>query len=360
MSDFYSQNDYRSYLQHHGIKGMHWGEQNGPPYPLSTKVHNMVVRNRARRAEKRREKILHDPKKLVKHAPEFTKEEIDNAVAKLDSIDQARRRIRPTAKEVAAAKKAEAAQRNAADNQLAKKIDKYAPNAAALEKNVEKFNNQELREAIDRVNNRQRVFDTKISEMNRPKRFLDTGLGYMNTGIDIAKKIKEIKSLLTPKYDENGFTEDQRMAYLRVKKAQKDGVEWLAGDQKALNNYISIQKDNRSVAKEADKAKKDKNFEILRNEIAKKDREIEALQESLDIAMRQNVSGANGRRGRRWRQQATAATEACCTSMSQAEQEMENDYTYAFQMSSEHTRDRSFAMSGVDEILSVKFSDISI
>ena len=356
MSDFYSQNDYRSYLQHHGIKGMHWGEQHGPPYPLSTKVHDMVVRNRARRADKRRQKILHDPRKLVKYAPEFTKEEIDNAVAKLDSIDQARKRIKPTAKEITAAKKAEAAQRNTADSQLAKKIDKYAPNAAALEKNISQFNNQELREAIDRVNNRQRVFDTKISEMNRPKRFLDTGLGYMNTGIDIAKKIKEIKSLLTPKYDENGFTEDQRMAYLRVKKAQKDGVEWLAGDQKALNNYLSIQKDNRSVAKEADKAKKDKNFENLRNEIAERDREIEALQESLNIAMSQNVSGANGRRARRWRHQATASTEACCTSMNQAEQEMGNDYTYIFQMGSDY----EIHHSSIDEILSVKFSDIVI
>lgn len=24
-----------TYLQHHGIVGMHWGKKNGPPYPLS-------------------------------------------------------------------------------------------------------------------------------------------------------------------------------------------------------------------------------------------------------------------------------------------------------------------------------------
>lgn len=31
-------------LLHHGIKGQHWGEQNGPPYPLSEKQHNKVIK----------------------------------------------------------------------------------------------------------------------------------------------------------------------------------------------------------------------------------------------------------------------------------------------------------------------------
>ena len=31
----YPQNDYRDYLEHHGVKGQQWGVRNGPPYPLS-------------------------------------------------------------------------------------------------------------------------------------------------------------------------------------------------------------------------------------------------------------------------------------------------------------------------------------
>lgn len=31
-------NDYRDYIMHHGIKGMHWGERNGPPYPLDDDI----------------------------------------------------------------------------------------------------------------------------------------------------------------------------------------------------------------------------------------------------------------------------------------------------------------------------------
>lgn len=44
---FYAPNDWwaitHSELYHHGIKGQHWGEKNGPPYPLNGKIHNAIV-----------------------------------------------------------------------------------------------------------------------------------------------------------------------------------------------------------------------------------------------------------------------------------------------------------------------------
>ena len=38
-------NKYPNELYHHGIKGMHWGVRNGPPYPLSPQTHAAVVRS---------------------------------------------------------------------------------------------------------------------------------------------------------------------------------------------------------------------------------------------------------------------------------------------------------------------------
>lgn len=31
-------------IEHHGIKGQKWGVKHGPPYPLSDKAHNSVVK----------------------------------------------------------------------------------------------------------------------------------------------------------------------------------------------------------------------------------------------------------------------------------------------------------------------------
>ena len=41
----YPQNDFRYYLQHHGIPGQKWGIQHGPPYPLSREVNLEIRKN---------------------------------------------------------------------------------------------------------------------------------------------------------------------------------------------------------------------------------------------------------------------------------------------------------------------------
>lgn len=55
MVAYYGNNDWRDYhLAHHGIDGMHWGQSNGPPYPL----HSEQLSSAERRAEKYRSKEL--------------------------------------------------------------------------------------------------------------------------------------------------------------------------------------------------------------------------------------------------------------------------------------------------------------
>lgn len=233
MSTFYPQNDYRGYLSHHGIKGQKWGEQNGPPYPLSTKMHNMVVKGRQKRAEKRRQKILHDPKKLTKHAKEFSKEEIDEAIAKIDSINNAKKRIEPSkrairkqtqkiAKEAKKLDKIISKDKSKAEKKLTKKMEKYAPDAITLEANASKFTPTELKSALERVQTKQKIFDAKMDTLNRPKRMFDLGLGYLETAINTVKKIKEAKNLFTPKYNEFGQTQAEENTQRIIEKAFKE------------------------------------------------------------------------------------------------------------------------------------------
>lgn len=40
FNNYWPENDYRYYLQHHGILGQKWGERNGPPYPLKANQHS--------------------------------------------------------------------------------------------------------------------------------------------------------------------------------------------------------------------------------------------------------------------------------------------------------------------------------
>lgn len=59
------------FLSHHGIKGMSWGVQNGPPYPLSAGEHKKVIDKAKVKAAA--EKAGEATKKAVKKTAEATK-----------------------------------------------------------------------------------------------------------------------------------------------------------------------------------------------------------------------------------------------------------------------------------------------
>ena len=250
MSTFYPQNDYRGYLSHHGIKGQKWGEQNGPPYPLSTKMHNMVVKGRQKRAEKRRQKILHDPKKLTKHAKEFSKEEIDEAIAKIDSIDQAKRRIKPTkgeirreekrmAKEESKLKAIRTKAEKKAEKKLTKKMEKYGSDPISLEANASKFTPSELRAALERVQTKNKVFDAKMDSLNRPKKMLDLGIGYIDSALNLIDRIKKIRSLLPSDPKTVTSDEEHNDHIFKLIKSGKLSEGALLGNTKAFTAYTT-------------------------------------------------------------------------------------------------------------------------
>lgn len=56
-----------SYLIHHGIKGQHWGIQNGPPYPLDTKTHRKVINKAKETTRKVKESVENYRNSFDKH-----------------------------------------------------------------------------------------------------------------------------------------------------------------------------------------------------------------------------------------------------------------------------------------------------
>ncbi len=54
-------------LYHHGIMGMHWGEQNGPPYPIAPGDHSAEEKRQMRKAARREKAEARKAKKRQKH-----------------------------------------------------------------------------------------------------------------------------------------------------------------------------------------------------------------------------------------------------------------------------------------------------
>lgn len=98
----FSDNDYRGYLEHHGIPGMRWGvrryqNSDGSLTNAGRKRYgDGIAKSRSERkaakaqakAAKRREKILNNPKLLKKHLNEYSDKEINDALKRFDQMSR--------------------------------------------------------------------------------------------------------------------------------------------------------------------------------------------------------------------------------------------------------------------------------
>lgn len=174
MADF---NDMKArgeaFLAHHGVEGQQWGVKNGPPYPLEGAGKKSFIQQRKEvRAEKRRKKILKDPKKIVKYSDEFSPEEIAEALKKIDAVSEVKKRIPKKSK-------------------LSRSEKRKAKDPMTLSKNADKFDKDTFELALDRLKKQRETWDMAIKDAKRPADIIGVGNAYLN---EITSGIGKLKS----------------------------------------------------------------------------------------------------------------------------------------------------------------------
>lgn len=149
-------NDFSSnYLMHHGILGMKWGQQNGPPYPLDAKDHSA--------AEKKAGWM-----KSLKAKSEAKKKEKKRKAA----LEKARKARAEKAKQEKIAKEYEENRQKILKSGKASEVARYKG----------QMTNQELRDALNRINWEKELDSYTAAET---KTNFDKVNGFMNKAKDV-------------------------------------------------------------------------------------------------------------------------------------------------------------------------------
>ena len=222
--EYYGNNDYRDYLAHHGILGMKWGHQNGPPYPLGAGDHSasekkagwrqslsggsgdparrkktlkeVLQEHKAKKAEKQQKAIDEKKKKLVDSAVDqmdahelldkknrklFTDEEIRDVTKKIDDAAESWRAIN--------ARSGTFQPKGITRQQMLEK-----GKASQILKNFDQFSADELNEAANRIAARQKLIDARRdARLSTIKSLVEKGSAITKDVADIAGNVARIK-----------------------------------------------------------------------------------------------------------------------------------------------------------------------
>lgn len=231
-------------LQHHGVKGMSWGDRNGPPYPLDStkglsKEEAKVVRKRLakeeaakRKAAKRRAEILKSPKLLSKHADEFTTEEIDNAIEKF----QNRLRVKAYDKPV----------------ELSAKKKLLARDEKSLYKNRNLFTPEEMELALNKIDKDQKAkrARNKSEELNRER--AENALRYIDS---ISNTVGNVSRAATSIANARGSfidLESKKIGLARTKDERETGKLINRRDRQKLRDEIANFEARQKIEREID------------------------------------------------------------------------------------------------------------
>lgn len=167
-------------LEHHGVKGMKWGDKNGPPYPLS-EAKKKDNRERAKKQREQKEGFFAKQKK--KKA-----EKLKVAAAKRKK------------EEAAAKKKAEEdAKKKAAENEKIREKLLTSTDAKFIDKHKNLLTYQELNDRVNRINLEKRM--SELAAGPKQKSALKVGEEYLNSLGNMAASIGKMSEAMTKSYN---------------------------------------------------------------------------------------------------------------------------------------------------------------
>lgn len=220
-------NNIDNVLEHHGILGMKWGQQNGPPYPLGSdistgsRLKNAIAKRKAAKQEKETQKKNKKKSQLMLKAKK--------AKAK---------------KELQEKKKAEARE---------KKIEQLMKDPAKMYKYRDKFTTEEINKVLTRYEAERRLYDYSKSSLRKGKEYIDLVVGYANSiynAYDVYNRFSNIGN------KGNGNNQNSQKKASTDKKDKE--LDALRKEKKRLDNEFEkerLTKENKERQAQLDKKK---------------------------------------------------------------------------------------------------------
>lgn len=176
-------------LYHHGIMGMQWGKQNGPPYPIREGEHSMAEKRAMRKAAHQNRIAAKKAKKQMKHDLKVQK--------KAAKAEHKRQEIlrKGDAKAVSRLK-------GNISNEEYDEVFKRLMN----ERRLDELTSSQLKEVSSKLN-------AVKNMLSNVKSASDAAIEFYNNGADVYNTIMEVK----------GYKNKRMTPVLRTKRKDKDG-----------------------------------------------------------------------------------------------------------------------------------------
>lgn len=204
----YSENDFRLY--HHGIRGMHWGDKNGPPYPLDAAI---------------------STGKRLKTAAASAANKVRETAGKI-------KEHRAQQAEIKAAKKQEKAEAEAVKKEAEKQKAIEDAVKSGRKDTIEKYSAdmsvQQFNEAVQRAELNKRLANTETSAFDKAVKIAQNVANLTNSASNIYNNITSIQK----KIEDADEARTKKEEDAKAKKIQAKEQKWIrkASPEDFLNN----------------------------------------------------------------------------------------------------------------------------